>query len=443
VPGLGGGGWAVRRSLCAGALSALALATGAAPAHAIGTAPCSDPQVFEGAAVNAVILPYRFEPSPSADFGELKVVGDRITAMVQLEVLFAMLKYGSVGTTRLFNEDPFHPCDPNAVVQRVIERVRPGNGLAVIWGRIYVQGDQVYLQSYVRFARGGAEKEEIAVDLGPEGRGLRLVGRLPAQAVPMAPRTITRRDLDQIQEAFRRSIAVRPSRDEGAAGTPLEIRPRDPFDATIVDVQGDWMKLESGTGPSGWVRARTDSTDWALRRFMPELGYFDAVLGYLRVNARTPLAGVAPGTVSGWITSQFAAYEEAVGGDAAPVAVSLSRALRGFLLWTKPAPSREEAAQLCADSGRLAPHYAEARALAAITGPWLHASRDPADPDTQRRIDDGLLAALAVDPYNATVLDNLERLYTFAQAHPSPRPIHPDLAGRLAVVRAARAAARQ
>lgn len=435
-------------ALRSGGLAALALVISVSPAHAIATGSCREPRVFEGAAVNAVVLPYRFDPSASADRAELEAVGDRLSAMVQLEVLFAMLKYGSVGTTRLFNEDPRHPCDPNEVTQAVIGRLRPGNGLAVIWGRIYLQGDQIYLQSYVRFARAGAGKEEIAVDLGPEGHGLRLVGRLPAQAVPMAPRMITRRDLDEIERGFRRSLVVRPARDETAAGTPLEIRPRVPLDASVVEVQGDWMRLESDRGPSGWVRARADSEQWTLRRLMPELGYFDALAGYLRLNADTPLAGVEPAAVYGWITDAFAAYETAVGRDAAPVAVGLSRALRGFLLWTKPlgpAPTearRAEAAQLCAASGRLAPHYAEARTLAAVTDPWRGAGRDPSNAETQRRIDDGLLAALAVDPYNATALDNLERLYTFAQAHPSAPPLHPDLAARLGVVRAARAARR-
>ena len=79
--------------------------------------------------------------------------------------------------------------------------------------------------------------------------------------------------------------------------------------------------------------ARTDSKEWDLRRFLPELAYLDGVIGYLRLSTteRVPLTN-NPTRSYKWIQRAFAEYESKVGDDAAANATGLSKAMLGMLL---------------------------------------------------------------------------------------------------------------
>ncbi|MCI0615990.1 hypothetical protein L0244_23645, partial [bacterium] len=58
---------------------------------------CFTPSVFPGAAINVIILPYSTE-TPTHQLGES---AQKFTMLMQLEILFSLLKYESVGVTRL------------------------------------------------------------------------------------------------------------------------------------------------------------------------------------------------------------------------------------------------------------------------------------------------------------------------------------------------------
>src|SRR5215470_17787636 len=78
--------------------------------------PCSAPAVFQGAAVNSFVLPYRYVGSNRSN--ELDRASRQIAGLVHLEILFSMLKYGDVGGTDLLAESG-KDCDVSRVIAEV------------------------------------------------------------------------------------------------------------------------------------------------------------------------------------------------------------------------------------------------------------------------------------------------------------------------------------
>src|SRR5262245_33411808 len=87
-------------------------ASGIAPAEK-----CSNPSVFPDAAINVVILPYTTE-TPTHQLGQS---AQKFTLLMQLEILFSLLKYESVGVTRLVPQE-MRPgeCGPDQVLAMLL-----------------------------------------------------------------------------------------------------------------------------------------------------------------------------------------------------------------------------------------------------------------------------------------------------------------------------------
>jgi len=423
---------ALARLLATGALAAATLL--GADARAGARLPCSEVAVFPGAAVNALVLPYRSEASAS----DPKSAASRLSALIQQELLFSMLKYGSVGATELTGEPS--RCDVREVIDRVTRpgarTLRRGNGLVVIWGRLYEEKGDLYVQSYLRFLRAGMP-EIVRSELRAADSGVELYGRLTAQGAALAPRKVTRQDFAEIERRARETLVMRRSPQSGAQVMPLDPDEPGPLSYTVLETRGEWMRIESDYGRGGWVRARMETPEWSLRKFLPEIAYADGVVGYLRL-----LVEGGPSAdrqrVLGWMRAAFKEYETAVGRDAAPGAQALSRSLYGLVLWNQ-AGQRADAAKLFRDALDYAPSAADARVLAAITAP--SAAPTAIDRDAVAQLNRSLLGALAVDPLNPSALANLERLYAFAirNAALSPYPVG-ELPARLTAINAVRQA---
>ena len=403
--------------------------------------PCQDLRIFSKAAVNALVLPYRYEKPIAFD---PRSAGSRLAALIQQETLFSMLKYGSVGATELVSENG-RVCDVREVISRIgrEKMLTPGYGLAIIWGRIYEEQQQVFVQSYIRFLRRG-EEETIQVDLsGPENQALQFSASLPAQAVAMVPRRLTHKDLAEIERRIADTLVIRKEPRDAAAGKRLYESASEPLTYGVMEAKGDWMRIQSYvTGETGWVRARMDDQAWTLRSFLPELGYLEGVAAYLRLRAASHLPLNDSKRVFGWMRRAFANYERAVGKDAAPEASGIAKSMMGIVQWTQPDATvggREPAARLFHEAFEQMPDSSEARVLATITAPLLRPSRI-IDKDAVADINRGLLGAIAVDPRNLSALTNLERLYEFAGRNTSLAPYQSEeLRARLAVVKSARA----
>ena len=439
-----------RAALLVCALS-LALAPRAASAGA--ARPCSDPAVFQGAAVNSFVLPYRYVGKQST--WELHQASRQIAALVHLELLFAMLKYGAVGGTDLLAV-PDAVCDVDEVIDQVSRgrgpgTVLPGQTLAVVWGRLFEEGDQLDLQTYVRFLRRGEKgpvPETISVSVR-SGDDLDLSAGLPTQSLAFPPRRISKADLASVAAEFKKSMFVRPKPTLAVAGKSIDFAADQPFPYYVTKTastagEGEWMWIEPmAGGPAGWVRARSlDKPDeWSLQRWLPELAYVDAIHGFMRLRARdgADLGAERSRAIRTWIDQGFAHYERAVPADNARAAYGLARAVRGFATWQlqPDASGRAAAAQLFAEARTFMPEYAAARNLAAVTRPL--ATDGKLDAKAAGKMHRELVGAVALDPRDAFVLANLDRLYRAMKAQPALSSLEPrELDQRMAVVREAR-----
>jgi hypothetical protein len=434
------------------------------PALAGSQLPCSEPRVFQGAAVNAFVLPFRYvgnQPTP-----ELLQASRQISALVHFEILYGMLKYGAVGGTDLVAV-PGRLCDVDEVVDRVTRGsgpgvMRPGQTLVLVWGRLYEEGEQLYLQSYLRFLRQGAsgpERETLRVALAGGSTALELRGGLPVQAIAFPPRRIGRADLARVAADFRTAMVVRPVKDMNAPGQSIDFVAERPFPYGITRAEGDWMWIQPmAGGPAGWVRARQNEAAGAeressLQRWMPELAFVDAAAGFMRLRAGSGLAGAARERALAAIDAGLARFERAFEGHSeggeAGAALGLGRAMQGFARWdagpgTAAAAARAQAAELFAQARSRMPEYAAARNLAAITRPLLRAPAEAApgpmlDARSLDRLARELTGALALDPADAQALENMDRVYRVYATRRDWSPFDSEeLAARRAVIQANR-----
>ena len=408
-----------------------------------GTEPCDYASVFEHAALNAFVLPYRVDvaqPTP-----DLQLAGRQISALVHLEVLMSLLKYSSIGAKDLLAQ-PGQVCDVDKVLARVSQPGKPGSlrrgqGLLMVWGRLFEQQGELYVQSYLRFVRQGAtgpQPELLQFNAGAGDAQLKLSAGLPTQALAFAPRRISRAELARVDREFRQAMVLRPAPDAAAQGRSIDFSPHQAFSFTISEARGDWMLIKpTGGGPGGWVKARSQADDaaeqWSLQRWLPELAYVDGVAGFVRGRvgglSETAAAGAARAMERG-----LARYERAVPAELAPAAWGLAAALRGWQAWERG--QREEGAALFAQAQGQLPAYAGARQLAAVAR--LAAGRQALDGEATARFSRELMAALALAPQEGQVLRNMAQLYAVYEKKPEWCPFPPaELPERMAILQAA------
>ncbi len=394
--------------------------------------PCSSPFVFSKAAVNAVILPYSLPPA----LGSQSEAGNKLGGLVQLETIMSIAKFGSIGVVQLVN-DSRGACTPEAVLDKLTgkrpgarEVMARGNGLILIWGRIFQSGQDLFLQSYIRFVRHGVE-ESIDMPVGDRT----LTGTLSTQAFACAPRKIALRDLQAIESQF---AASRLLHTEPSSTSPTRPIVQEPFSYWITDVRGDWVKLQSMSSPSatapfgGWIQARAQDEQWSLRRQMPELYFVEAVAGYLSARVPQNRGAVSQRALQN-AESALTRYLEAwganavLGSDAAaggtPLAVAVPRQLAGFmtlLRGTSPEAIGQARTQFD-QAATLVPQSSAARHLAALAS-IAQAYRQPSADRSPQRLIEELRTLLGTDPDNAQMLRNLMAVYDLALAPAAGAP---------------------
>lgn len=410
-------------------LTGLLLAALALTARAMDIRACSDPVVFRGAAVNALVLPWRADDARSAS---VTAASRQISSLAHLQLLMAMLKYSSVGAVDLV-ADGGRRCDVDRVLATVSQtgtatgKLERGKAVLAIWGRLFEQDGELFLQTYLRFARQGAQgltPETITLDWG----GARFTATLPAQALSFAPRRIRLDELAAIDTASRAALQVRQQPDAASPGVEIGRSVYQSFPYAIVEARGDWMRvapMRAGL-PAGWMRARPagDVAEWQLARWLPELDFADAVAGWLRLQ----VGGLQPAErerVGRAVDAGLARYEKAVPADLAPSAWGIGAALRGQVAWNQG--RRAEAADLFGSALQRLPASAAGTNLAAVAAMTGAAPSAAAAEQLSQR----LLAALALSPRDPQVLANLQALYGLYAQRPDWSPWPPaELAER-------------
>lgn len=390
----------------------------AAPANAMDVRPCEDPAVFRDTPVNLLILPYT-----DAVEARRPVSGAAraLTVLMQQDSLIEMAKYEGIGIVNLVQFPGAPPCDPDAVWQRMSsgqgsQGVAPGRGIAMLWGRIYEEQGQLYIQSFVRFARAGRE-ETIETSVPAADGALRFRAHLPRQALAFAAQRISYDDLKRVRSAFAESARVYEQPDPYAKVLQLAPDPDafQPFGYTVSEVRGDWMHVRPlYGGPAGWVKARVDAQRWPLRERMPELHFVDAVVGYLEIRAR---GDKAPPRFARYAQQSLALYAKGSDGAAPSSAVAATAAaLQGALAWLDGQGGAAD--EGFAAAARLLPYSGDAQNLRNVARIAAQAPRLE-DPARAKALMGDLLEAVSAEPDNADAIANLRSFHRLLQARPA------------------------
>lgn len=410
---------------------------------------CDEPKVFSDATVNVVVLPYQNDAVTARPLGPQAL---RFTVLMQLEVLFSILKYGSVGVTRLVatpRELAAGECRAETVLPKLLGtgpgKLKKGHGLVLVWGSFYEEGQVLYTQTYVRFLRGQvAEQYTLPI------KASRFLGRIPVTSVALPPQRVTQQDLDDIAAEFERMAAFHDSPSESSPSRkfPIEIleSAHDRFAFWVVDTDREWMKLQSfGRGPSGWVQ--TGGSQSTFRQLKaPKLSFIEGVVGYLREAAGRE--GSAPKAPEGAWQSAVRALERFtrdsnIAGESP--AMALADCLLGVirLYGDQPSPnSAEKALPYFRQAVRRMPYSADLRDLELVTQLYLayagRAQRTRAD-----QFANAFAQAVALEPDNPTAIGNLISYYQLLLGSGPPPDADPEgsianaeLNQRLAALRA-------
>jgi len=418
---------------------------------------CTEPAVWEGAAVNAVILPYTYTGHGQKP---LSKTAKELTLLVQMDVLFSMLKYGGVGTTVLSTREiPLQrvreECTPEVVTAKVLGRIpgansqiKSGRGVVILWGYIYEEGKDVFVQSYLRFLRRNAPDRIFLTINRDMPLPMKFTGRLPDQAFAFAPKRLTVDELKEIGRAFQQSAMVRSHPNTSARGERMWLDPDLPFQYRVMDARNGWMKIESyGPGPSGWVQAQVNIAESPLSRKLPELCFVEGAVGYLRYQVhideimRLPHAG----RVVQWTQRALSRFEEFSQKKKGSVPVAMAKILSGNLSIISANPAQlieavHNASIKYTHAAALMPYNAEARNLMAVSRIYLGylsgwSSEKPAV------IAKELLNTLVLDADNDAILANLENFYVLVSKIPEEMSQiqKAELKNKLSAVRRVRA----
>lgn len=418
------------RTFVAAALlrTALAVATFAltSVAHAGMVQGCGDSHLFSGAPVNVVVLPYTYASDPSK---QLSQPARQLTVLIQQDSLLEMVKYERIAIVNLM-QDRTRPCDPDVIWNEVRSDLasRAGAGAVMVWGRLYEEDAQLFMQTYVRFSRSqGAESIERTID-GPAGSAT-FRGALPSSTIVFPPRRVAAADLDAIRGEFAKASRVHSAPDDRSPVIRVaELTPPEqqfvPFGYTVDEVRGDWMRVSPiGPGKPGWVHARVDGA-WPLRDRLPELYFIDALVGYLEFRIATGSGRYAlpapPVRFAQQAQRSLANYARRVGDDGAsatagPVA-ALANALDGMLSYL-------------AGDGRAAPAFRRAATAQPYSGAWRNLqnvdridrwwkSPDRSSAARVRPMMDALLDAIATEPENPQGIANLASFHRLVASSP-------------------------
>src|SRR5258707_5879747 len=128
--------------LCAIAVCVMSLVV-APRAQAGAISSCGAPIAFEGAKVNVVVLPY-FQAGPSPR--QLNGLGSQLALLVKLETLYRALAYDRWGIVLLTGQK--RECDPDRIARELLLRIHAGGRLIVVWGKLYQQDEDIYVQTF-------------------------------------------------------------------------------------------------------------------------------------------------------------------------------------------------------------------------------------------------------------------------------------------------------
>lgn len=450
----------------------LPILVGGGPVHAGGFIGCKTPFVFGGAAANIVPIQYQAtieKPAGAANRESYEAFKKRVTQTAKRLAWLTKISawhqptFGSLGVVA--HMEFGERCNADEVIMTLfdkklwaMEHLQPGRVVVILHGRIFQEGDEIYLQSVLRALRAKPRLPEgskrLEDYLAAEGLSLKLPvsstaepmrGVLSLGRIAFPPRRLTLAELDWIEKQSLEASKIYKRKSTEAESEIIKFSPNRPKRFSISFSGADWLFVkEQQGGEEGYIKRDIKASN-ALHEKMPELDFLNGTLGFLRFQqALQETAQPMPRGALGQIRRAFANYSKrkVAAGDAATLA--MADAMIGVLEaqvaknWTA-AHTRFEAAV------RKAPYNGAYRNLLAMAETYLccvakSGKLTKVNPVTH------LVDALSVNPRDRTALANLDVYFSFLkQKRASEVPEGVDmraLAERHARVQAVRKARR-
>jgi hypothetical protein len=415
--------------------------------------------VWSEAAVNAVVLQYTYtgsNPNLSSETAE------HLSILMYRSILYSIIKYSPVGAIQISMIGDERYDHPDTIFNKLID-LQPGanhvikedHALVFLWGHIYEEGDEIYVQSYLRFLRRG-KHETLSLSLkDSSGNQYDFVGGLPSQTFAFAPRRLTKQDLDKITSEYQRNLLVREEPSFEAEGYPADSEKIMNFSYRILEAREDWMRIDPmGPGTSGWIYTGARLMEADIRTHMPEIYFAEAVAGYMRDRM------VADHTFEGnvraeWINRAIDSYEKAsvhssiyISSRRAAIPRSTAKVLQANTLLLENSPPSDnqisEALELYTEAVKLTPYNANALNLKTIVEIYQE-YHSKWQTDNPMSFSSEFEYSLSLDPGNYYALANYESLYTYILSQPASdeSESNKELEDKLLFIRNIRQAARQ
>jgi hypothetical protein len=380
----------------------------AAPiAHAVAISSCGGrPFAFKDAEVNVIILPY-FQAGPSPR--ELNGLGSQLALLVKLETLYRAMAYDRWGIVLLAG--PKEECDPDRIAHDLLLMdIHPGGRLIVVWGKLYQQDEDVYVQTFARFYRRPLPGEKAS----QTGFAMRIAdkkfqGRV-SEEFGFPPEQLPIQTIQDIAESFSKAVFLYDAPDLNSKKTPL---PLDEFRRcdhcagamafTVEDQKEGWVRVRRKTGEPGYLLARIPE-GITLGQRMPEVMFLQGVIGFLRYAGQ---GGLQPSQAIKPAEQALLEYVQRNESIQEPETKAAALQLNGILEFLR---GEKNPAERFDDAYELVPYSADARNLAAM----FRVYRDynlPGKKLHPREVVNDFVAAAALDPENSMVLENLENFY--------------------------------
>lgn len=396
-------------------------------------ADCLYPEVLTGADVNTFILDFTYPDNPEEDYSN---TARKLALLLQQDALFSQLKYRSIAVTQLLvDPDRKEHCTHNFIFQETFQQLRDSAGVIVMSGQIFQDGDQVYIQTNLQFARMNAsETIELEVYSRDSGITLALTGSLPAKYFSFPPRKVARSVLDEIDSIYSANLVLRPDPDIYSPGTPIPIDPFSSSGYRVTEFRDGWMHVELWDGSlSGWIRA--DLSETRLRQKLPELDFLNAVAGYIRYRAgRHKMDAKEKSAIIEEVEKSLLRYESNTDERKEPIPIANLNAMTGILKILEFGVTK--ALLLKVDSyferaAKLMPQNGSAQSLKNIVSIYKNYANSH-EKNTELALTksaDKFLKIIKAEPSNFDALSNLEGVYLMMLAHRIKVPF--DTTGQL------------
>lgn len=389
---------------------------------------CRQPDIFPGARVNVVILPYDYIGRANAIRSN---ASEALGLVLQRDILLALLRFRDIAAVQLAARSE-GTCDANVIADQ-IQGKRPGarhtlqphRAAVLLSGIVYEEGQDLYVRSFLRIITPDAPEARMQI------RDERLLAPVPLRGISFSPVRLTSTELHSFVDLARKSSVLHSAPDESAPAINLPLSPDLQITYTVAEQRGEWMRVvPSGGGQVGWMHAATGIGAGALRTRMPEIHFLVSAVGYLlALNTGTedphPTVRISRGELKEF--EQASRLAENPEATVAAAARTLSAHLsimddRGTASWRAAVADLDKALQS-------APADPEIRNFSAICRAWLVYNAGDAISTVAIANDLRDAATRSADP---RILANLQKFYRVMIAQPrSGQPARQELEAEL------------